>query len=446
LEFESDPASFRARFQKGNDDLSKNILRARKILPTIQISAEARAVAANLAISAGVAGHRADLALCLVARAKAAWEGGSPVIDGNWVRKVEDLVVPERRRVTGERKVLKTLPAEIIPIKEDRPEEGGEPLYIMSAPEVPPEWKEDNLSPDDKMALQVFQIGEKFSVITPKAPREVGPREQKGHRSFRETLKSRGRAFRTTARRLGRPLSLSATLRAAAPHQRERLAQEKLHGILADSVAGTTPGRVILKPADFREKVYRLKTGRLVVFVVDSSGSIGTLYRMEEAKAAAMSLLTDAYQKRDRVSVITFYGSKAELLLPPTNSPDLAGRLLTNLPSGGKTPLSAALALTHKLLKMERAKDPMVSPFVILMTDGRPNIPLDPKKEPWQEVLRFADLLAMDPLLNFLLIDTDRGAYNDFKLTKELAERLNAPKISLEELREGRLEKWLNSG
>jgi magnesium chelatase subunit D len=187
-----------------------------------------------------------------------------------------------------------------------------------------------------------------------------------------------------------------------------------------------------------------LKTGRLVVFVVDSSGSIGTLYRMEEAKAAALSLLTDAYQKRDRVAIITFYGTTAELLLPPTNSPDLAGRLLSRLPSGGKTPLAAALALTHRLLKTERAKDPMVAPFVILMTDGRPNIPLDPKiSNPWTEVLHFADILAGDPMLHFLLIDTDRGAYNEFKLTKELAERLNAPKISLEDLREGRLEKWL---
>jgi magnesium chelatase subunit D len=166
---------------------------------------------------------------------------------------------------------------------------------------------------------------------------------------------------------------------------------------------------------------------------------------MEEAKAAAMSLLTDAYQKRDRVAIIAFYGNTAELLLPPTNSPDLAGRLLASLPSGGKTPLAAALHMTHKLLKIERAKDPMVSSFIILMTDGRPNIPLDPKKNPWKEVLSFADILASDPALHFLLIDTDRGAYNEFKLTKELAERLHAPKISLEDLKDDKLETWLNS-
>jgi magnesium chelatase subunit D len=439
LEFEKDPLAFREKYKEKSRKITERIIKAREILPFLSISALARERAADLARRAGAAGHRADLALCLAARAKAAWED-SPLneeIGPEWVDRVELLIIPGRRRAAGETRTLKTLSAEFVSNKERPSEDGGEPIFILSAPEIPPEWKEEYFSPDDKMALRIFKTGEEFSLITPKAPKEVGPKEQKGRRSFRETLKARGRAYKTTARRLGRPLSLSATLRAAAPYQRERFSE-------LSEREGDTHRKIILKPADFREKVYRLKTGRLVVFVVDSSGSIGTLYRMEEAKAAALSLLTDAYQKRDRVAIVTFYGTVAELLLPPTNSPDLAGRLLTSLPSGGKTPLAAALALTHKLLKMERAKDPMVSPFVVLMTDGRPNIPFDPRAEPWQEVLMFADRLALDPLLRFLLIDTDRGAFNEFKLTRELAERLRAPKISLEDLREGRLEKWLN--
>jgi magnesium chelatase subunit D len=164
---------------------------------------------------------------------------------------------------------------------------------------------------------------------------------------------------------------------------------------------------------------------------------------MEEAKAAALSLLADAYRKRDRVAVIAFYGHSAELLLPPTNSPDLAGRLLAALPSGGKTPLAAALALTHKLIGVERSKDPKLTPYVILMTDGRPNVPLDPNRSPWAEVLSMAGCLADDPTVKFLLIDTDRGAYNDYKMTRELSERLRCPRMSLEELRQGKLEGWL---
>jgi magnesium chelatase subunit D len=164
---------------------------------------------------------------------------------------------------------------------------------------------------------------------------------------------------------------------------------------------------------------------------------------MEEAKAAALSLLADAYRKRDRVALIVFYGHTAELLLPPTNSPDLAGRLLASLPSGGKTPLAAALAMAHKLISVERSKDPKLSPYVILMTDGRPNIPLDPASSPWPEVLGMAAHMALDPTVRFLLIDTDRGAYNDYKLTRELSERLRCPRMSLEELRQGYLDAWL---
>jgi magnesium chelatase subunit D len=164
---------------------------------------------------------------------------------------------------------------------------------------------------------------------------------------------------------------------------------------------------------------------------------------MEEAKAVALSLLADAYRKRDRVSVIAFYGYSAELLLPPTNSPDLAGRLLASLPSGGKTPMAAALALTHKLITTERAKDPQLSPYVILMTDGRPNIPLDPSMSPWPEVLSMAGHMASDPTVKFLLIDTNRRAYNDYKLTRELSERLGCLRVNLEELREGKLDIWL---
>jgi magnesium chelatase subunit D len=159
-----------------------------------------------------------------------------------------------------------------------------------------------------------------------------------------------------------------------------------------------------------------------------------------------MALLKDAYRQRDRVAVIAFYGLTAELLLPPTNSPDLAGRLLANLPSGGKTPLAAALVLTNKLISTERARDPKLVPHVILMTDGRPNIPLDGSRSPWPEVLEMAEHLASDPTVRFLLIDTDRGAYNDYKLTRQLALSLGCPRFNLEELRLGLLTQWLKDG
>jgi magnesium chelatase subunit D len=307
-----------------------------------------------------------------------------------------------------------------------------EPVYLSDLPETPPEAKGGAADPaDEEMITQIFKVGTTFRAVTPQSRREVGARGRSGRRSARETGTARGRSARTSARRLGRPLSLAATLRAAAPWQTARKARAEGDPLIC------------LTPADFREKVYRQKTGRLVIFVVDSSGSIGTLYRMEEAKAAALALLAEAYQKRDRVALIAFYGLKAELLLPPTNSPDLAARLLAELPSGGKTPLPAALALTARLLRVEQAKDPALTPHIVIMTDGRPNIPLAPGGNAWTETLTMAGLMAADGRLNFILIDTDRGAYNEYKLTRELAERLRAPRLSLEDLREGRLTEWL---
>jgi magnesium chelatase subunit D len=442
LEFERDSAAFRARWAASTAALKAAVERARGLLPRLRLTDQARGRAAALAAEARAAGHRADLALCLAARAAAAFAqaqaaesaddaGGGELceVQPDWVDRMAAHVVPARRRPPPR---PASRPIEAVVVRQAAEADRlAEAFSLSGQPEKPPEPRDESPDPDQALTLTIYETAESFEIVSPKTRAEIGSRLRAGRRGSRETAKARGRAFKTTARRLGRPLSLSATLRAAAPRQAERrLGEEE---------------RLILKPADLREKVYRQKTGRLVVFVVDSSGSIGTLYRMEEAKAAALALLADAYRKRDRVALVAFYGREAQLLLPPTNSPDLAARLLAALPSGGKTPLAAALALTHQLLRTERARDPKLTPYVVLMTDGRPNVPLEPQAAPWPEVLRLAGLMAADPSLKFLLIDTDRGAYNEYKLTRELAERLGCPRINLEELREGRLERWLET-
>jgi len=192
-----------------------------------------------------------------------------------------------------------------------------------------------------------------------------------------------------------------------------------------------------------REKVFRQKTGRLILFVVDASGSVGGFDRMAEAKAAALALLSEAYRKRDRVGLIAFYGPGAQVLLPPTDSVELAGRLLEDLPTGGKTPLAEALVKTHQLVRVELARDPGLTPLIVLMTDGRPNVPLTPGTDPWRETLNLASHLRRDSRLRFLLLDTDSGHYSDYTLMGCLAERLEAPRLTLEDLRRGRLEAWL---
>jgi len=131
------------------------------------------------------------------------------------------------------------------------------------------------------------------------------------------------------------------------------------------------------------------------------------------------------------------------VLLHPTNSVEMAGRLLEDLPSGGKTPLAAALVAAHRLVGVEMARDPGLTPLIVIMTDGRPNITLTPGLDPFREVLDLAARFALDNRLRFLLVDTDNGHYADYKLTRDLAEKLHAPRLTLEDLRHGEFEAWL---
>jgi magnesium chelatase subunit D len=177
---------------------------------------------------------------------------------------------------------------------------------------------------------------------------------------------------------LDRPfaLHLPATVRAAvlrgphttspapAPFSRPALVQPAL-------VQPAPVRRVRLTPADLREAVREGKEGNLVLFAVDASGSMAARQRMRMVKGAVLSLLLDAYQRRDKVGLVTFRGTGAELALPPTSSVEAAARRLTSLATGGRTPLAAGLAKAARVLAAERLRDPRRRPLLIVVTDGR---------------------------------------------------------------------------
>ena len=98
---------------------------------------------------------------------------------------------------------------------------------------------------------------------------------------------------------------------------------------------------VKVETSDLREKVRESRTGNLILFLVDASGSMGIQKRMSAAKGAVLSLLKDAYQKRDTVGLMTFRGQEAQLVLNPTRSIDLAYQRLKEIETGGKTPACA---------------------------------------------------------------------------------------------------------
>jgi magnesium chelatase subunit D len=132
----------------------------------------------------------------------------------------------------------------------------------------------------------------------------------------------------------------------------------------------------MIEPWDVQEKVREARTGSLILFLVDASGSMGAQRRMVAVKGAILSLLLDAYQRRDRVGLISFRGTGADLLLPPTGSVDLAQVQLRALPTGGRTPLGHGLSLALEVIERERLKDRDVLPLLVLLSDGRANVPL----------------------------------------------------------------------
>ena len=154
--------------------------------------------------------------------------------------------------------------------------------------------------------------------------------------------------------------------------------------------------------------------------------------RMSATKGAILSLLNDAYQRRDRVGLVVFQKDRANLILPPTNSVQLAQRALNDIPVGGKTPLSAGLLLTHEVIKREKIAHPDVIPLIILLTDGAGNVSMS-NLAPQEEAHLLADQIAQDEI-HSVVVNMEHAAF-DQGLAQGLAEHLKAPCYTLNELK-----------
>jgi len=187
-----------------------------------------------------------------------------------------------------------------------------------------------------------------------------------------------------------------------------------------------------IRSNDYQKKVRVKKTANLVLFVVDASWSMAVAERMTATKGAILSLLTDAYQRRDRVGLVVFQKDRATLVLPPTNSIQLAKRALADIPVGGKTPLSAGLFLAHQIVQKERVVHPDVMPLIILLTDGAGNVSMS-SIPPQEESHRIAEQIAEDEIRS-VVINMEHAAF-DQGLAQNLAEHLEAACYTLSELK-----------
>ena len=294
----------------------------------------------------------------------------------------------------------------------------------MSEPDTPPD-DTGQPAPD-----QVFAPGKPFTLKQP-LPSAPSRRPQTGRgRRSQATATHQGGPFLRAAIPTGpiRDIALAATLRAAAlrlaqtPPSLSSLAQPAS----ADPQSGFPNLQSPISPPDLRVKVRRVRTGNLILFVVDASGSMGARKRMIAVKGAMLSLLLDAYQKRDRVGLITFRGQNAQLLVPPTNSVELAERQLRQLPTGGRTPLPAGLQLADQVLTNHLKRDSALTPLLVLITDGRVASSLS------GHLQQIATGLAQKKMAA-LVLDSEQG-FVRLGLARQLAQWLGAHYLLLDEL------------
>jgi Mg-chelatase subunit ChlD len=247
-------------------------------------------------------------------------------------------------------------------------------------------------------------------------------RRTAGRRSTTRTSRKRGRYIQA------RPangdlddIALDATIRQAALQQAKREGE---------------PGSLTILPQDVQKKVRVRRASNLILFVVDASWSMAGSQRMEATKGAIMSLLVDAYEKRDRVGLVVFQKEEAQLVLPFTSSVELAQGALRHLPVGGKTPLSAGLMLAYRVFRRELRLHPKAMPLMILLTDGAGNVSLT-ETPPQEEAHKIADLIQR-ARIHSVVVNMEHEAY-DRGLATNLAQALGGPCYCLAELRAAEL-------
>ncbi|MFS7877332.1 putative cobaltochelatase [Streptomyces asiaticus] len=474
LAYDEDPEGFAARWAADEEALRERIAAARSLLPRVALGDRALRQIAAVCAGFEVDGMRADIVTARTATALAAWAGRTDVRTED-VRGAALLSLPHRRRRApfdapglDEDKLDEILRR----FEEDDPEpdpdpgpedgpggsEGDDPGGPEGGPQEgagdgpgeqsPPAGPEPSV-PDQRTGEHETADREPDSAP---ADRDSGPGEADdgvggtgGERAavgaaepFRTRRldvpglgegaagrRSRARSAhgRTTGARRPRgtlsALHLSATVRAAAPHQ------------LARGRRG--PG-LLVRRDDLREAVREGREGNLVLFVVDASGSMAARKRMSAIKGAVLSLLLDAYQRRDKVGLITFRGADAELALPPTSSVDTAAARLERLPTGGRTPLAAGLLKAREVLRVERLRDPARRPLLVVVTDGRAT---EARRSggptPVERAGRAARMLAGDGVAS-VVVDCEAGPVR-LGLAGALARELRGTPVTLDELR-----------
>ena len=461
IAFEADPHGFMSRWIETEAKEREHLLRSRQLLPQVRVGEDMLELITDICAEYQVDGLRGDIVMYKTASTIAAYEDRTEVTVEDVREAAKMALLHRQRRLPFQQPNLATEqldsmieehqsrsrdrePQNQSGNSDDDSEGDSDPSDLDNQDDSPPETPdEDPDEPSDEAPPgdsgpqdQYFEAGDPYSVQTLQLqPPDRRARQSTGRRATTVSGSSIGRYVRAKVPE-GRAtdLALDATLRAAAPHQQRR----------RSSLEGEPQTQFLIEPWDIREKVRETQTGSLILFVVDASGSMGAQSRMVAVKGAILSLLLDAYQRRDRVGLISFRGTRADLLLPPTNSVDLAQVYLQDMPTGGRTPLSKGLYLALEVLETERLKDRDTLPLLVLLSDGRANVSLDARDtgvstsgKATEEAKSFASLFQ-EKHISAVVVDTELG-FIKLGLAQSIADAMAARYIKLDDLRADRL-------
>ncbi len=412
MAYEADPDAFAEAYAAEDAELARHIAAARAAVSSVTLpDTELRRIAA-LCAAFDVDGMRADLVVARTAVAHAAWRGADTVVEED-IRVAAELALPHRRRRD---------PFDDPGLDPEQLDRAMEDAGQSAEPDQDPEPDPDpdppgggQASPEDTGPQSNTGGGSRPSASPSAVYRTrslVVPGVGEGAPGRRSRARNRtGKTIAPTAdKETGHGVHVFGTLLAAAERQRG-------------------PGRPQPQPDDVRRAIREGREGNLVIFVVDASGSMAARDRMAAVGGAALSLLRDAYQRRDKVAVITFRRQDAQLLLPPTSSVHIASRRLSRFDTGGKTPLAQGLLAARDVVVREKARDRARRSLVVVLTDGRATGGPDPLGRAREAAAR---LVAEGAAA--VVIDCETS-YVRLGLAEQLADHLGAPTVRLAQLR-----------
>jgi len=455
IAYDADPASFTARYQAADAALSDRIQDASSRLAKVRLSEPALLKIAEVCAAFEVDGLRADIVTARTAVAHAAWEGRDQVTRAD-IRRAALLALPHRRRrkpfdapgldeelldqVLGDEELPPDPPEDTEP-----PDDSGPP----PRPEMPQDTDQsDGTDPSDKAVPPPGAEPD----VTPQPPDEqdrdasdADPHDDRADSPERQPpapeAEPKGTTVPPGAPYRPRLLTAGGLGHGAAGHRSRAIASDghrvgtrRAHGTVGSlhlvetllAAAGQqhsrerTGTRPVLTRDDLRIAVREGREANLILFCVDASGSMAARKRMTQVKTAILSLLLDAYRRRDKVGLVTFRGQQAELALPPTRSADIAAARLEEMPAGGRTPLAEGLLESARVLLRERLRDPRLRPLLVVVTDGRAT----GGKDAVARSLQAAEYVAGLGVTT-VVIDSENGPLR-LGLAVRLAERLHA--------------------